>query len=121
MKGIKLLRWSIDDIAEAIKEPTESPGTRGKVATRRTLQQRRLEPSRWSRGVGWQAWTGIAVVVCLLLAFAVYRVTNSSSGSTGYSTLAPASVVSKLASIPASTFNAIDTAKSPDPFTETAR
>jgi thiol-disulfide isomerase/thioredoxin len=87
--------------------------------------QRRYERSRRSRrSSGLTAWAGVLVVVVVVLAFAIYKLTEhtpAASKSGSNLALAPASVVSELKSIPASTFNAVGTDKSSDPFTETAK
>jgi thiol-disulfide isomerase/thioredoxin len=85
--------------------------------------QRRYERSRRSRrSSGLRAWAGVLVVVAVVLAFAIYKLTEHSTPpkSGNNLALAPVSVVHELAAIPASTFNAIGTDKGSDPFTETA-
>jgi hypothetical protein len=86
--------------------------------------QRRYERSRRGRRSfsGLQAWLGVLVVVAVVLAFAIYKLTEHSPApkSGNNLALAPVSVVHELASIPAATFDAIGTDHSSDPFTETA-
>ncbi|MGB9111823.1 MAG: DUF929 family protein [Acidimicrobiales bacterium] len=86
--------------------------------------QRRYERSRRSRrSSGLQAWAGVLVVVAVVLAFAVYKLTEHTTPPKASSHLAlvPASVLSELKSIPAKTFNAVGTDGTIDPFTETAK
>jgi thiol-disulfide isomerase/thioredoxin len=106
---------------------TNHPVRRVKGAPRRTIApatspKRRADRSQRSRSAGWQAWTGITIVVVVILAFAIYKLTSSPGVPKNDNTsLVPASVVSELASIPASTLNAVGTDESADPFTETAK
>lgn len=86
--------------------------------------QRRYERTRRTRRTSnLRAWLGVLVVVAVVLAFALYKLTSHSPSSKNGSNLTavPASVASELRSIPASTFNSIGTDKTTDPFTETAR
>ncbi len=86
--------------------------------------QRRYERSRRGRrSSGLSAWLGVLVVVAVVLVFVIVHLTSHSpSAKSGKNlALAPVSVVSELKSIPTSTFNAIGTDKSSDPFTETAK
>jgi thiol-disulfide isomerase/thioredoxin len=87
--------------------------------------QRRYERSRRSRrSSGLTAWLGVLLVVAVVLAFAIYKLTEhtpASSKNGSNLALVPASVLSELKSIPASTFSTGDTAKTSDPFTETAK
>jgi thiol-disulfide isomerase/thioredoxin len=99
-------------------------GSQQQASQRSASAQRRYERARRTRRTtNWRAWAGVAVVVAVVLAFSLYKLTTHSPGSkNGHNrTLAPASVVSELASIPASTFNAVGTEDSTDPFTETAK